>query len=196
MKKFGLTGCIGSGKSTVSRIFMQLGIPVYDADSRAKWLMQHHPDLIQAIQSLLGTGAYQPDGSLNRAFISTQVFQSPALLAQLNALVHPEVFADFDQWSRQYPNAPYLIKEAALMFESDSYKQVDKVIVVTAPEDLRIQRTVTRDGITRDAVLARMKNQWTEEQKLAKAHYRVINDESHLLIPQVLLLHQQFIQQV
>lgn len=191
MKKIGITGSIGSGKSTVSRIFAALGIPVYDADSRAKWLMVSNPTLIAEIQQLLGTDAYLPSGELNRSHIASIAFHDPAVLSQLNALVHPAVFHDFDDWCAQQHTA-YVVKEAALMFESDSYKQLDEVIVVTAPEELRITRTIIRDNVTRDAVLSRMKNQLSQEEKVARGHYEIRNNEQELLIPQVLTLHARF----
>jgi dephospho-CoA kinase len=192
MKKIGITGSIGSGKSTVTQIFATLGIPVYDADSRAKLLMVTSPALISQIKKLFGDDAYLSDGSLNRPHIAQQAFHNKQILTQLNALVHPAVFNDFDNWCAQQSGVVYVIKEAALMFESDSYKQLDEVIVVTAPEALRIQRTITRDGITAEAVLARMKNQLTEEEKKQRAQYEIKNDEQHLLIPQVLKLHSSF----
>jgi dephospho-CoA kinase len=192
MKKIGITGSIGSGKSTVTKLFATLGVPAYDADSRAKTLMVSSPALISNIQKLFGAEAYLSDGSLNRPFIAQQAFHNKHLLTQLNALVHPAVFDDFDQWCAQQSSATYVIKEAALMFESDSYKQLDEVIVVTAPEELRIQRTIARDGLTAEAVIARMKNQLSEDEKRKRAQYEIINDEQHLLIPQVLKLHVSF----
>lgn len=192
MKKIGITGSIGSGKSTVSRVFAALGVPVYDADSRAKLLMVSNPYLIQEIQKLLGTDAYLPSGELNRPHIASIAFRDPAILSQLNALVHPAVFHDFDTWCAQQ-HTSYVLKEAALMFESDSYKQLDEVIVVTAPEELRITRTMNRDGVTKDSVLSRMKNQLSQEDKLARGQHEIRNNEQELLIPQVIALHQQFL---
>jgi dephospho-CoA kinase len=192
MLKIGITGCMGSGKSTVARVFAQLGVPVYDADSRAKELMIKSPGLVAGIQELFGIEAYDADGLLNRSHISARAFQDKSLLDHLNALVHPAVFKDFEDWCASQENA-YILKEAALMFESDSYKQLDKVIVVTCPEELRIQRAMKRDGLSRDAVHARMKNQMSEEEKLARAHYEIRNDEEHLVIPRVLELHKIFL---
>jgi dephospho-CoA kinase len=192
MLKIGITGCIGSGKSTVSKIFAQLGAPVYDADSRAKALMIKSTPLVQGIIDLFGMEAYDADGILNRSHISSKAFEDKSLLDSLNALVHPAVFKDFDDWCEEQ-HSSYVIKEAALMFESDSYKQLHEVIVVTAPEELRILRAMTRDHITREAVLSRMKNQMTQEEKLARANYEIKNNEEEFLIPQVLKLHQQFL---
>jgi dephospho-CoA kinase len=190
MKKIGITGSIGSGKSTVSNIFSALGIPVYDADSRAKFLMIYNPSLINGIKQLFGSEAYLLSGELNRAHIASIAFQDTSVLAQLNALVHPAVFGDFDNWCTQQ-KTPYVLKEAALMFESDSYKQLDEVIVVTAPEELRIKRTMNRDGVSKDAVLSRMNNQLSQEEKLARGQHEIRNNELELLIPQVISLHQQ-----
>ncbi len=196
MKKIGITGCIGSGKTTVSRIFMQLGVPVYDADSRAKWLMQQQSEVISGIKKLFGKEAYSASGELNRAVIAQKVFSSPALLQQLNAVVHPAVFKDFDDWSdaQSQANHKYIIKEAALMFESDSYKHLDEVITVTAPSALRISRAMQRDNATREAVISRMKNQMSEDEKRKRSQYEIKNDEENLLIPQVLKLHRLFSQ--
>lgn len=195
MKKIGVTGSIGSGKSTVTKIFSQLGVPVYDADSRAKWLMVSSPALISDIKALFGQAAYLPSGDLNRKHISDTAFTDKTILTQLNALVHPAVYNDFEDWSKT-PQTAYVIKEAALMFESNSYKQLDEVIVVTAPEALRIQRSMLRDGVTKEAVLARMKNQLSQEEKLARGQYEIQNNEEQLLIPQVLKLHTIFSKEI
>jgi dephospho-CoA kinase len=192
MLKIGITGCMGSGKSTVSKIFMQLGIPVYDADSRAKQLMTESPTLISKIKSIFGAEAYTEDGMLDRSIISTKAFADQDLLTQLNKTVHPAVYADFDDWVLKQ-TSPYVIKEAALMFESESFKQLDKIIVVTAPEELRINRSINRDNTTRELVLKRMKNQLPEEEKRKRAHFEISNDEQHLVIPQILNIHKEIL---
>jgi dephospho-CoA kinase len=192
MKRIGITGSIGSGKSTVTRIFSQLGIPVYDADTRARFLMVSSPTIMNGIKSLFGDEAYLPSGELNRKHISELAFKDKDLLARLNAITHPAVHDDFETWCGEQ-TTPYVIKEAALMFESNSYKQLDEVIVVTAPETLRIERAVKRDGVRKEAIISRMNNQLSEAEKLARGQYEIKNDEQELLIPQVLKLHQQFI---
>ena len=192
MLKIGITGCIGSGKSLVTKIFAQLDVPVYDADSRAKYLMNHSEELRMQLIGLLGEQAYA-DGHLNRSFIAGAVFENTILLNKLNALIHPAVFRDFDIWIKEQTKVAYIIKEAALMFETDSYKQLDKIIVVTAPESVRINRVMKRDNVSSDAVVQRMNNQFSQEEKLKRAQYEILNDESVLLIPQVLNLHQQFL---
>jgi len=195
MQKIGVTGSIGSGKSLVCSIFKQLGAPIYNADERAKLLMITHTEIISTVKTLFGNESYFKDGSLNRAHISAIAFNNKTLLTELNKTVHPIVFADFDNWilEQKKLGVPYIIKEAALMFETDSYKGLEKFIVVTAPLQLRIERTMHRDNITQEQVQARMNNQFTQEEKLAKATFEIINDDKHSLIEQVVKLHQQFV---
>lgn len=193
MLKVGITGSIGSGKTTVSCIFEQLGVPVYNADTRAKELMNTDTQLKEKIVTIFGKEAFDGGGLLNRAYLSAKAFTGKGLLEQLNAAVHPVVFADFDNWLLRHSHEAYILKEAALMFESDSYKGLDKIIVVTAPEELRIARTMQRDGSARQQVLDRMANQFSQEKKKQLAHYEIVNDEKHLVIPQVLDLHRDFI---
>jgi dephospho-CoA kinase len=191
MLHVGITGGIGSGKSTVCRIFAVLGIPIYDADSQAKQLMTADPELRQAIAGLLGSDAYQPDGTLNRAYISGRVFSHPELLAQLNGLVHPAVGRHSLQWREAQLGTPYTLYEAALLLESGGYKRMDKLIVVTAPLEVRIERVIRRDGLSREDVEARIARQWPEEQKMAAADFLIHNDNQTGLISQVLAIHRQ-----
>ncbi len=191
MLKVGITGNIGSGKSTLVRIFAQLGVPVYDADSRAKAVMVEDEILVSHIKNLLGANAYNSQGGLNRAEISQQVFNNAQLLQQLNALVHPALFKDFDNWVLQQ-NAPYILKEAALLIESESYKNLDVLIVVLADEEIRLKRSMARDGATQIAILARMRNQMPQEEKAKFAQF-IIQNNDDLLIPQVLKIHQQLL---
>lgn len=192
MKKIGITGNIGSGKSTLTKVFSLMGIPVYDADSRAKWLMQNQPEIQRGLIAIFGEEVYDHNQILNRVYLANLVFQQPNLLAQLNALVHPLVFADFDHWLA-IQNAPYIVKEAALLIESESYKQLDELILVCAPEHIRIQRTMERDGTSREAVEARMKNQMEESLKIPFAKYIVQNDGTQLLIPQIMRIHEMLV---
>lgn len=189
MLKVGITGGIGSGKTTVCRVFEWLGIPVYYADDRAKWLMTHDAALHEGITELFGAEAYLPDGSLNRSHIAGRAFQDAGILKKLNGLVHPAVHRDGELW-HQSQNAPYTLREAALLYESGGYSLLDKMIVVTAPAELRIQRVTARDGTERAAVEARMAQQWPEEEKVALADYIIRNDGETALLPQILEIHR------
>lgn len=191
MLRIGLTGGIGSGKTTVAKIFEVLAVPVYYADDAAKRIMNEDENLKQRIIQHFGTEAYA-DSQLNRSHISAIVFTAPEKLALLNSLVHPVTIADADKWM-QRQTAPYIIKEAALMFESDAHNHVDYVIGVSAPEQMRIQRTMQRDGISETAVAAKINKQMNEEEKLKLCDFIINNDETQLLIPQVLQLHEKFL---
>jgi len=188
----GVTGGIGSGKSVVCEIFRILGAPVYDADSRAKFLQNNDPQLSREIIGLLGKEAYV-DNKLNNKWIASSVFKDPDLLKNLNKLVHPRVAQDFADWRNKNKNSPYLVKEAALLFEAGSYKQLDKLVVVTAPEELRIKRVLSRDSHrTEEQVKNIIKMQWPEDRKTALADFVINNDERELVLPQVLDLHKRF----
>lgn len=189
--KIGITGGIGSGKSVVCRIFSVLGIPVFDADTEAKRLMTDDTTLVDAIQAEFGEKAYLPDGSLDRAYIAIQVFNDEERLKKLNALVHPVVIRAGEEWARKQ-EAPYTIKEAALLFESGSFKLNQYTILVSAPASLRIERVMKRDGITPEQVEARMEKQWPEEKKRQLADFIIVNDGVQALIPQVLELDKRF----
>ena len=190
--QIGITGGIGSGKSLVCKIFQSLGVPVYDADSRAKALMTTDGILIGQIKKEFGNLSYNTDGTLNRKHIGEAAFGSPEKLKVLDAMVHPRVAENYSQWVGEQSH-PYVIKEAALLFEAGSYKSLDKIIVVSAPEHLRVKRVVARDpNRSEKMVMDIIKNQMPESEKTNKADFVVINDESRLVIPQVLELHKQF----
>ncbi len=178
----GLTGGIGSGKTTVAKIFESYQIPVFYADNAAKYLMQNHSELKQQIIQLFGQQAYV-SGKLNRKFIAAQVFGNSAKLNELNALVHPAVAQYFKQWTKAQ-NSKVVIKEAAILIESGSYKDCDEIIVVTAPETLRVQRITMRDHTSENEVKQRMQHQLTDKERLKYAHFQIINDEQHSLILQ------------
>ena len=189
-KQIGITGGIGSGKSLVCRIFQCFGIPVYDADSHAKELMTTDGILISNIKKEFGELSYNTDGSLNRNYLSLSVFNDAEQLKKLNQLVHPRVAIDYKQWVDNKVGVPYVLKEAALLFEAGSNQQLDKVIVVHAPETIRIKRVLKRDRHRTEAqIRSIVKNQMPEEEKLKKADFIVRNDETVLLIPQVVELH-------
>ncbi len=194
MLKIGVTGNIGSGKSQICRIFELLGIPVYYADERAKSLMTSDAELVKAIKALIGEAAYFSDGSLNRQLISQLVFNDKKLLENLNNLVHPAVGRDFYSWS-EVQHSAYVVKEAALLFESGSYRELDAVIMVLAPEQLRIKRVIARDGVTEEQVLMRLRNQMEESIKKSMADHTVTNDGESSALMQVLALHKIFLAQ-
>ena len=189
MLKIGLTGGIGSGKSTVAKVFEVLGIPVYYADEEAKRLMNEDEALKEKIQELFGAESYA-NGLLNRKYIAGIVFHDPKKLEQLNALVHPLTINDANNWLQQQ-TTPYAIKEAALIFETGIHEYLDYVIGVYAPAPLRIQRVMERDNISLEAVTARMSKQMDEEEKMRLCNFVINNDEQQLLIPQVLALHEK-----
>lgn len=190
MKRIGLTGGIGSGKSTVARIFEVLNIPVYYADAASKRLMNEDEELKDKIKKAFGENTYI-NGELNRKYLSDKVFNDSQKINLLNSLVHPATIKDALEWMRMQ-KAPYVIKEAALIFESGSNKDLDYVIGVKSPIDLRVKRSMARDNISEDQVHARMNKQMDEEAKIRLCDYVIENDEQQMLIPQVLALHEKF----
>ena len=190
MIKVGLTGGIGSGKTTVAKIFKQLGVPVYFSDDRAKDLMLNNQFLRESLFSLFGDKVIV-DGFLNRSYIASKVFENPKELIKLNALVHPFVQRDFDIWSTSQ-SSNYVLKEAAIIFESGADKLLDKVVLVESPEHLKVSRIMFRDGMSEKDVYKRMSKQWSDTKKRANADYIIENDEKCSLINQVLNLHNTF----
>lgn len=191
--QIGITGGIGSGKSLVCKIFAQLGVPVYDADSHAKALMTTDGILVSLIKKEFGELSYHPDGSLNRTYLGDHVFFSEVNLKKINNLVHPRVSLDYEKWLILHRDKPYVLKEAALLFETGSYRMLDKIIVVSAPESLRLKRVLSRDGHrTVEHFKGIVEKQMQEDEKLKRADYIIVNDETKLVIPQVLFLHAQF----
>jgi len=196
MYKVGITGGIGSGKTTVCKVFEVLGIPVFYADTVAKEIMCKDVLLVEGIKSAFGNESYFEDGKLNNKHIAGIVFNNEDALARLNALVHPAVFRAFDAWEETIPaNTPYTLKEAALLFESGSYKMCDTTILVTAPYEIKMRRVMLRDGVTAEQVKARMDKQLSDEEKSKMANHFIINDEQHSIIEQVLALHQEFLKE-
>lgn len=193
MLKIGITGGIGSGKTTVCRVFELLGIPVFYADIEAKLAMVNDLGLIESVKNVFGEESYHPDGALNSAHLASIVFQQQSELDKLNALVHPAVFKAFEEWA-SLQNATYVLKEAALLFESGSYQQCDKNILVTSPIDLRLTRVMQRDRVSEAQVRARMDKQLSDEHKAKMADYFVDNSPANSIILQVLDLHNQFTQ--
>lgn len=189
--KIGVTGGIGAGKSIVCQIFDILGMPVYNADERAKSLMVQDQHVVASIKKEIGDKAYLVDGTLDRAFLANHVFKNETLLKIINGIVHPAVAKDFDSWSKSHPNQPYLIKEAALLVESNSYKSLDYLITVIAPIDIRIDRVLARDQHrTKKNVDEIVSKQLNDKNKIEKSEFVITNDGHSLLIPQVLKIHE------
>jgi len=194
MYKVGITGGIGCGKTTACKVFEVLGIPVFYADIVAKEIMCEDVLLVAGIKSAFGNESYFEDGKLNNKHIAGIVFNNEEALAKLNALVHPAVFRAFDAWEETIPvNTPYTLKEAALLFESGSYKMCDTTILVTAPYEIKLQRVMQRDGVSAEQVKARMDKQLSDEEKSKMANHFIANNEQQSIIGQVLALHQGFL---
>lgn len=192
MLKIGITGGIGSGKTTVCKIFELLGVAVFYADDVAKTLMISDSLLISQIKSAFGNASYFEDNSLNKKHIADLVFSNSKNLALLNSFVHPAVFSEMDNWTLRQ-NSTYVLKEAALLFESGSYLKNDFNILVSSAEELRIARVMKRDNVSADKVKERIKNQMPEADKKEKADFFIENNETDFLITQVLALHQGFL---
>lgn len=189
--RIGLTGGIGAGKTTVSRVFSLLGVPVYYADDRAKWIMNHDEELKTIIQNAFGVESYQKDGMLNRNYLAATVFADPEKTKKINSLVHPAVGKDFEKWAKSR-NEDYVLKEAALLFETGSYKDLDKTIIVTAPQDIRISRVMLRDPQrSQKDILAIIDRQLPEERKVKLADFVIDNSGEKMVIPQILDIHRK-----
>ena len=193
MLKIGITGGIGSGKTTICKVFELLGVPVFYADDVAKSIMYTDPILKRGVLDAFGENSYTQSGDLNRSYISSIVFNDKHELEKLNSLVHPAVFRAFDTWVLSQKEASYVIKEAALLYESDAYKMCDQSILVISPIETRISRVKARDGISAEDIQLRMNRQFSDEQKMKFADHILMNDEKQLLIPQIIQLHQQFL---
>ncbi|MCC5945454.1 MAG: dephospho-CoA kinase [Bernardetiaceae bacterium] len=195
MLKIGITGGIASGKSRVSKIFEGLGIPVYYADDRAKALMLENKDLKQKIITHFGEQAYTAEGELNRSYLARTVFSEPSQAKQLESWVHPIVADDYEKWHEAQDNhLPYTLKEAALLFETGSYKDLDFIILVSASEQVRLARTLARDAHRDEAQVKQiMAKQWSEEARKKATDWIIDNEGEALLIPQVLRLHKQIV---
>ena len=189
--KVGITGGIGSGKTTVCLIFKTLGIPVYDADTQAKYLMDTNPELKALFHEYFGNDIYR-NGALNRRKLAEIIFTDPTALEKVNGWVHPAVARDFEDWSA-CQSSPYVLEESAIIFESNIKRRFEKTILVTAPDSVRIERCCIRDHVTPEMVRKRMDNQWPEEKKITLADYVIHNDHLQLVTPQVMGIHRQLI---
>ncbi|MDF2187744.1 dephospho-CoA kinase [Paraflavitalea sp. CAU 1676] len=189
--RIGLTGGIGSGKSTVAKVFEVLGVPLYYADDAARSIMNNDPELREQIIAHFGADMYD-HGILNRKKMGAIVFNDPEKLKLINSLVHPATIRDGERWMDRQ-TAPYAIKEAAIIFESGTQSQLDYVIGVSAPDALRIHRTMQRDKITREEVITRMNKQIQQKIKMMLCDFVIVNDEQNAVIPQVMQLHEQLL---
>jgi len=190
MLKVGLTGGIGSGKTIVSIIFEKMGAPVYHADKQAKKFLLRE-NVIKELHNIFGEKIFDKSGHVDRKLLGELVFNDTVALDKLNKLIHPLVKADFDEWLAGFSAFPYVIHEAAILFESGFDQYFDKVITVDAPIELCISRVIQRDRVSRNEVISRMKNQWNPSKKASLADYVITNDEHLFLIPQVLEIHRQ-----
>ena len=185
--KIGITGGIGSGKTHVAQIFMKMGVPIYFADDRAKWLMNNNVTIVKKVHQLFGPNAYNND-SLNRAYIANKIFKNKILLEKLNSIVHPAISIDFNLWLDSQ-KAPYVIKEAALLIESGSYKDLDAILTIDAPLEVRIKRAAYRDKQSKKEIEKRITNQLTNSIKVKVADFVINNDGYTPLLPQVIQLN-------
>ena len=183
----GLTGGIGSGKTIVSQLFKTLGCVIYNSDNRAKDLY-FNSEVKQQVISLLGQEVYTNNGELNKVFISQIVFSDDDKLKQLNAIIHPAVKKDFDSFVKSYPSNTLIIKESALLFEENLYLNCDATILVTAPIELKIERIIKRNSLSKTEIEKRMLTQWADEQKIPLADFVIVNDEKQAIVPQVLAI--------
>jgi dephospho-CoA kinase len=190
--KIGITGGIGSGKSLVCQIFKALKVPVFEADKESKDIIDSDPATREALRELLGNRIFGTDGRINRHVMAGIIFNDQELLLKVNAIIHPAVRHRFNRWHAGQKSR-YIIQEAAILFESGVFRLMDMNIMVTAPEEMRIRRVMQRDGVTKEKVYERMKNQWPEDDKVALADYIIRNDESQSLIQQVLKIHQKIL---
>lgn len=194
MKQIGLTGGLGAGKSVIARVFKAMGIPVYDSDLAARRLMEKNSHLREGLIALFGEEVFDADGRLERKKITSQVFENEELLASLNALVHPAVKTDYLMWiNKQDSSCAYVIREAAIMLETGLYHDLDSIILIDAPEELRIQRVMKRDGRSREEIKAILSRQWIAEKKRAFASFIINNDGTELILPIIIKIHQQLI---
>lgn len=191
MIKLGITGGIGSGKSTVCKVFRALGVPVFEADVEAKKLMNENEQVKQQLMKRYGGNLYVSSG-LNRGLLAEIIFNNKSEIEFVNSIVHPSVQNKFNTWYAQQ-NSPYVIEEAAILFESGGYVKMDATILVTAPIDERIQRVMQRDNTTREQVMNRINNQWSDEKKIKLATYVINNSDEQLIIPELIKIHQEML---
>lgn len=195
MKVVGVTGGIGSGKSVVCKVFASLGVPVFEADREAKSLYRSDFILINQIREVFGNEVFN-GGNLDRQKLAAIVFNSNPHLELLNGLVHPAVARRFEEWKNSLGNVDYVIKEAAILIETGGYKTCDKLILVTSPISLKLQRVMRRDHLNEPEVNSRMKRQWPDEKKMPFADIVIQNDDQHLIVPEILKFHQEMLTEI
>ena len=191
MIRVGITGCIGSGKSLVCQVFSHLGVPVYYADLEAKILTDTDAGIRKELIGLMGENIYT-GSQVNRQAMAKLIFNNTDLLRRVNRIIHPRVAEHFLTWCANHADIGYIIQESALLFESEAYQLFDRYVVVTSPEEIRLNRVLRREGMTTEIIKSIMHNQLSEEEKVARSHFVIINDEKTLLLPQVLKLHALF----
>jgi len=189
MKKVGLTGNIGSGKSLVAQIFSTLGIPIYHADQASKCFLED-PGIVHRIREEFGSGILNRNNEVDRKFLAGKVFSNPDSLQKLNSILHPLVREDFRNWITFHQNHPYIILEAAIIFETGFQSELDVVIHISCPQEMAIRRVIDRDGVTREEVLKRMQFQMEDKKKAALSDFVIRNDGLSMLIPQVVEVHR------
>jgi len=192
--KLGVTGGIGSGKTSVCRVFNVLGIPVFSADSEAKQIMDNEKNISRELNSIAGRDLYR-NGDLDRVELARLIFNDQNLLRKVNSLVHPVVFEHFKQWQEKQ-TAPYVIMEAAILFESGGSKLVDKIITVVAPLDERIGRVIKGNRLNREQVMERIRNQLDDDMKIKQSDYVIYNSENDMIIPAILKIHEDLMAQI
>ena len=192
MVQLGLTGGIGSGKTLVCSVLEKFGVPVYYADTEARRLLNSDEELHRNVVDVFGREVYNGN-SLNREVLADKVFGNPVMLAKLNALVHPAVRKDYSHWVELQKSAPYVVEEAAILFESGASKFLDTTVLIYAPEMVRILRVMQRDGVDEESVRRRMKHQMDEEEKKKLADQIIYNDEKEMLLPQIVELHNRIL---
>ncbi len=191
MLKVGITGGIGSGKTTICKFFEVMGLPVFIADTEARKIMESSPVVRSKLILSFGKEIYLPDHALDRKKLAAMVFNSPLLLEKINSIVHPEVHRHFQEWYNRQ-DAPYIVYEAAILFESGFYRQMDFNILVTAPEEERIKRILLRENTTEKDVKSRMAKQWKDEEKKKLANFVIVNNNRELIVPQLIELDKKF----
>lgn len=194
MHKVGVTGGIGSGKTLVCEVFKRLGIPVYNADNEAKNILNSNTEVRKSIENYFGQDIYE-NNSLNKKKLAEIIFNNKEAIQKINSIVHPVVRQNFIDWCKQYEDKTYVIEEAAILFESGAYKELDYTINVFAPEQIRIQRVIERDKATIEDVKNRMQNQMNDDERVKLANFTIINDGTRMIIPQILEIHSKIVNQ-